>query len=231
MLTVAELVALAGAAVAAIGTLTNWRKSRPETEARATDALSRLLGDFNTLRDKLEASEDSEEDCQSKLAKMRAELAECMTRLARINERRESNESGRPYLALSEKVMRVSLSTQRVLNACRDGIVISDRRENGKFRFVNAAFARQLGRTPDEILRIGWQALIHPEDAEAALEVEGDAWADGGETKNRYRHADGTYVTLLWHFSNYEGGAALSVVWFGKTRTTLAPWDEESYDN
>lgn len=38
-------------------------------------ALSTLLKDFSELRDKLDASEDQEEDCQARLAEATRELA------------------------------------------------------------------------------------------------------------------------------------------------------------
>ncbi len=65
---------------------------------------------------------------------------------------------------------------------------------------VNPSCERILGYTQEEMLNIGWNKLVHPDDVEPtnkefARQLECSSIAN---FVNRYRHKDGSYVTLEW---------------------------------
>ena len=214
-----EIAALVAAAGAIVGWVITWRKTRHEQESSAIGAVSGLLSDITRLREEVEAARDSEDDCRDRLSAAKESLREALAQLGDANERLKLELSIRPLVIAAAKARRLADDTRRVYNACRDGIVVSDPRVAGRFVFVNHAFARALGRTPEEIITNGYAALIHPDDAVIAEAVDTDAWHGGGEVKNRYLHADGSWITLQWHFTTFDDGASFCIVWFERRRT------------
>jgi PAS domain S-box-containing protein len=70
----------------------------------------------------------------------------------------------------------------------------------GKFIKVNLVCEKVLGYTTDEILKLGWAELVHPDDIESTTnevkkQLEGNAVAN---FVNRFRCKDGRYKTLEW---------------------------------
>ncbi len=73
----------------------------------------------------------------------------------------------------------------------------------GKIIYVNLACEKMLGYNADEILKLGWAKLVHPDDVkrttdEVKKQLEGQAVLN---FINRYQCKDGTYVTLEWQAS------------------------------
>lgn len=222
MLSGAEVAALVMAVVAVAGLWINARKATAETTAQSVEALSALLKDFAALRDQLDAAEDSEEDCQAKLDEVKRTMAKVAAKLSETEIERDRLRVAAPALAVTAKIAHRSAAVRKVLDACRDGIVLSEI-DGGVFVYVNRAFAAALGLEPEEVLAIGWRELIHPDDLHAAESTEGEAWSKGGETSNRYRHRAGYFVRMRWHFTAYDDATALSIVWFERRRTDPAP--------
>ena len=70
----------------------------------------------------------------------------------------------------------------------------------GKFIKVNLSCERVLGYTTDEILKLGWAKLVHPDDMENTNK-EVEKQLKGNSTinfVNRFRCKDGTYKILEW---------------------------------
>ncbi len=70
----------------------------------------------------------------------------------------------------------------------------------GQFIKVNLACEKVLGYTNDELLKLGWAALVHPDDVEYTTnevkkQLKGNSVAN---YINRFRCKDGTYKTLEW---------------------------------
>jgi PAS domain S-box-containing protein/hemerythrin-like metal-binding protein len=75
--------------------------------------------------------------------------------------------------------------------------------DDGHLKRVNPAFARTLGYSAEELLRVPFVSFLHPDDVAptvAAMEtlVGGDALV---QFENRWRHRDGSYRWLSWSSS------------------------------
>ncbi len=73
---------------------------------------------------------------------------------------------------------------------------------------VSPSCEKILGYTQEELLKIGWSKLVHPDDVEQTkkeveMQLKGDSVAN---FVNRYRHKDGSYVVLEWQASFAEIG-------------------------
>lgn len=216
-MTGAEIAALVMAGVAAAGLIVNARRTTADTATAAVSALADILAEVATLREQVETSKDQEEDCRARMEDAKRELATVMRALAATRKSRDDLQSAHPIMLAAGKIGSRSESVRKVLDACRDGIVLSEK-SGGRLAYVNRAFASALGLTPDEVLAIGWRELIHPDDLAATESAESEAWSGGGETENRYRHRIGYFVKMKWHFTDYDDGHSLSVVWFERRR-------------
>ncbi len=71
---------------------------------------------------------------------------------------------------------------------------------------VSPSCEKILGYTQEELLKIGWSKLVHPDDVEPTNK-EVEKQLNGSVVANfvnRYRHKDGSYVTLEWQASFAE---------------------------
>ncbi|WNW09635.1 diguanylate cyclase [Pseudomonas sp. DTU_2021_1001937_2_SI_NGA_ILE_001] len=79
-----------------------------------------------------------------------------------------------------------------------DAICVVD--SEGRFVYVNAAFERIFGYSPQELIGIPMLQLVHPDDRARTLEAA--AQIMGGEPKlhfeNRYLHKQGNVVDVMW---------------------------------
>jgi PAS domain-containing protein len=93
------------------------------------------------------------------------------------------------------------------LDRARDGIAFSSSAEGGRLLWVNAAFAQALGMERREILRLGWQRLIHPDDQARAQTTEGRAHGRPvSGVAVRYRRAaalGGGWIWTRWWCPRY----------------------------
>ena len=78
---------------------------------------------------------------------------------------------------------------------------------NGTFIKINPAWEKVLGYTTNELLELGWAALIHPDDMEPTNKTVEEQLKGSPVANfiNRYRHKDGTYKTLEWQATPAEG--------------------------
>lgn len=226
-MTVPEIAALVMAGVALAGLYFQRRKVAAEEDFSAIANISRLLADLKSAhdqidlyRDQLESSRDQEDDCQSRLMDERRKHASTVTELGMLVHEIATLKSAMPALSIADKLQKIPSSLKRVLDKCHDGIALSTRND-GELVYCNATFCAALDMTEAEILKVGWRALMHPDDMERALTQEAKAWNDLGQFVGRYRHRDGSWVTMRWHFTQYEDGYAFSVVWFERRRTDM----------
>ena len=78
----------------------------------------------------------------------------------------------------------------------------------GRLLKVSPSCEKILGYTQEELLKIGWSKLVHPDDVETTnkkveKQLKGSSVAN---FINRYRHKDGSYVVLEWQASFAEKG-------------------------
>jgi PAS domain S-box-containing protein len=76
-------------------------------------------------------------------------------------------------------------------------------RPDGSFSRINPAWEKMLGFSVDEIMKMGYTALIHPDDIKPTMDNVA-VQMKGGETLNfinRYRCKDGSYKFLEWRGS------------------------------
>jgi len=110
---------------------------------------------------------------------------------------------------------------------------------SGTFLRVNDTFLRLLGHAESVVLSKGFLDFVHPDDrAPTAAEVE--RLARGATTRrfrNRFRRADGRYVTLEWNARPVPDEGAIHAV--ARDLTVLSPdprdlapewWDSEGVD-
>lgn len=208
MLTLTEVLAIATGIAVLAGASTSFLVYRVQSRTSKVNIITGLLDNVAKLRDALAASILREEECQKRLDDNDTEFSRVWERLLRLEVAR---------LSIAGKLSPASFeSIRHVLDAIRDGVVLSVPSDAGRYVYVNTAFASALGMTVEQVVASRWQELIHPDDLAAMEVAEGDAWSSGGQIVNRFRHADGHYVSLRWHFTNYDEGAALSVVWFDR---------------
>ncbi len=83
---------------------------------------------------------------------------------------------------------------------------------DGYFKELNSEWEKALGYTLDELSRIPFTDLIHPEDIEPTNREIG-IQLNGGKTLNfvnRYRHKDGSYKYLEWRAIPSEHGTLIA---------------------
>ncbi len=69
----------------------------------------------------------------------------------------------------------------------------------GHFLYVNDAWTVCLGYSTDELVGHHFGEFLHPEDLEPSLKTYVDPDPpEAGRFRNRYRHKDGHYLSLLW---------------------------------
>ena len=91
-------------------------------------------------------------------------------------------------------------------------MVVSTSADSGTFVYVNPAFAERLGRTADDIVRLGWRAIIHNDDLPETEHVETSAWTtDVWGYVNRYIHADGSVVWCRWFCRSYRRAGRMTI--------------------
>lgn len=77
---------------------------------------------------------------------------------------------------------------------------------DGSFKKINAAFSQILGFTPEEIMKMNFQHLVHPDDI--TIIKEQFRQLEKGNTihyfENRYRTRDGNYRWLAWASAPHE---------------------------
>jgi two-component system, cell cycle sensor histidine kinase and response regulator CckA len=80
-------------------------------------------------------------------------------------------------------------------------ILICTARPDGYFEKINKEWTKILGFSREELLKIGWAALIHPDDIEKtrAETARGLTGMDPMSFINRYRSKDGSYRILEWN--------------------------------
>ena len=87
---------------------------------------------------------------------------------------------------------------EKIFNLSLDMICVCT--PEGKIIKVNPACTRVLGYTADEILKLGWAKLVHPDDVEKT-NTQVEKQLKGGFVMNfinRFRCKDGTYKILEW---------------------------------
>jgi PAS domain S-box-containing protein len=206
-------------AIAAVGTLLVMMRRAPfEIRKAQGDTFAQLTAQLRDMRKDLLASQEAEDLCRARLDEKDNEVEALKNRLRVV-------ESAIPAAIITAKLQRMTPTTLDTFDFLREGFVLSSPSEGGKHVYVNTAMANALGMTPAEFIAKPWRELVHPDDLARAEGAEGEAWGQGGKVTLRYRHKDGHYVKTLWHFSDYEDGAAFSVVYFERRRESTTAFE------
>lgn len=168
--------------------------------ARSVAEAGRLRTDLEVIRDREDACAEALEASSKQVEGLRAEVAQLRRLL--------------PYALLAGRLEEYA-ALGELLDLAADAWVISSPSDDGKILFANAPFCRILGRAQEEIVSLGWRALVMPADLERTQAAEGAAWLPKTGVHRhiaRYARADGSWATLEWRFVSYERGVALSLV-------------------
>ncbi len=110
-------------------------------------------------------------------------------------------------------IVRLAWLLYNYYNLFDYGIVFS-RVDGSTFIEANRVFLRQTGYSIEELRKIDYLDLVHPDD-QARTTKKADAMAAGDVAKgftNRYRTNDGRYITLEWHSQTFNGWFVSRVV-------------------
>lgn len=89
-------------------------------------------------------------------------------------------------------------------------IVASSSEDGGSIIYANPAFYAAIGRPKAEILGSAWRSILHPDDGRKTRSVEAAAWYEPVRNfGNRYKHADGHWIPLVWNCDAYAKGLTL----------------------
>ena len=105
------------------------------------------------------------------------------------------------YANLSEKTKLVN-SWLAIKSTPSFAVVVQ--RGGTRFMAVSQAFAGYLGYSVEEMCRMEYFDLVHPEDLSRtkALATDLATLEQPGEFVNRYRRKDGSYVAIRWLLGN-----------------------------
>jgi PAS domain S-box-containing protein len=83
---------------------------------------------------------------------------------------------------------------------------------DGRFRRCSESWRHALGYSPDELAGRRWLDFVHPEDQAKTIEAARilDS-ADIAEFVNRYRHKDGSWVSLSWRATSWSAGLTFAI--------------------
>jgi len=105
--------------------------------------------------------------------------------------------------SLSEKLVE----TESILSAFFNQVpfMLAVASKDGRFIKVNYAWQCELGWSLEELCSNPYKYFIHPDDIDATTEQEQrmDQGLSVKGFQNRYRHKDGTYITIEWNSSPY----------------------------
>ena len=188
------------------------RKLSAETRSLNADAASTEAATESTLFDAIEdlrrrfiSVEKHAADCDRENAELRRDNTALSDRITRLEEAMP--------MALVAARLEDYASLADLLDCITNPLVVSTPNNDGTLVWVNKAFCEALGRTREEILRIGWRGLIDPRDIRETSVMEAMAWSDRiWGFVNRYKHSDGSLVTFKWKCPAYKAGVTLSYV-------------------
>lgn len=75
-----------------------------------------------------------------------------------------------------------------------------------KFLKVNKMFEKVLGWAPDEIIKMQWISLVHPDDIEITINLFSSEDVPLTNFFNRYRTKEGQYIWIQWMLSPIKNG-------------------------
>ena len=113
----------------------------------------------------------------------------------------ESSEAIGIFLNLTD-IKQITAERDRFFQLSPDIFCIANL--HGYFTYVNPAYEKILGFTPQEMTSQPYLSFVHPDDVEATASV-GQQLADGHELinfENRYRHKDDTYRWISWNVTS-----------------------------
>ena len=116
----------------------------------------------------------------------------------------------------SKKAMRESERRLRILADAVPQVIWSNDAE-GKANFFNQRWYEYSGLSYEESFGVGWEAIVHPDDAPASLEKWNQSLAEGKifDTEYRLRNAAGKYCWFIGRNVPLKDEAGKVTGWFG----------------
>jgi PAS domain S-box-containing protein len=77
---------------------------------------------------------------------------------------------------------------------------------------MSQAWTRALGHSLEEMVGQPFLDFVHPDDRQKTIEAAAQMRVrDLAEFSNRYRHQDGSWVTLSWRATKWSGGLTFAI--------------------
>jgi PAS domain S-box-containing protein len=181
-----------------------WRRFGPERGKLRADTeisfatLSRTLsGEVIELRALVDAFDKREIACRNRIASLESQVATLTA--ARLRDQMGSRLDNFEELKF-------------IFDKCVEGFALTSDAAPGAFLWVSQPICDALQYTCDEIVAMGWQKLIAPEDRERTMTVEGTArYRRVTGLVNEYVRKDGTRVQFRWYSTAYDRDRGLSI--------------------
>lgn len=184
-----------------------WRRFGPErgklradTEISFATLARTLSAEVIELRTMIDAFNKREITCQQRIALLEAQVASLNATLLR-------DQMGSRLGNFEE--------LKFLFDKCVEGFALTSSLVPGAFLWVSQPICDALQYTCDEIVAMGWEKLVAPEDKERTMTVEGTAqYRRVNGLVNEYVRKDGTRVQFRWYSTAYdrERGLSISVV-------------------
>ena len=117
----------------------------------------------------------------------------------RLKMREEARQQAKLHRSAEHERDRAVIERDRFFELSIDPMCVAG--TDGYFKRVNAAFARTLGYSPEQLTSRPYLDFVHPEDV-GKTAVEASTLATGGPSsvrfENRYRASDGSYRFISW---------------------------------
>jgi PAS domain S-box-containing protein len=84
---------------------------------------------------------------------------------------------------------------------------------DGRFQRLSKGWEDALGYSLDELVGQPWIKFVHPDDVKGTHAVASQmSFAAANGFVNRYRHKNGSWVTLSWRTTTWAGGRTYALV-------------------
>lgn len=185
------VIALVGTASSGAITrlVTAWLERRKtRSEAAATEAVT-----IEALMDKLSVEHGKRLNAEVETERLRKENVELQDIVRRF-----------PMARTAEQLRGLN-GLARFFDELSDAIAVSVTDGSAaNIIYVNPSFSGLLSRSREDVLALHWTSQVHPDDLPKSRSQEGRAtWQPVIGFRNRWRHADGSWVALQWDCGRY----------------------------
>lgn len=178
----------------------------PERRKILADALASEDGGARDLRSEVSGIYERLRAVEVQRDELQAQLADRDRERESLRQRVDRLEAMLPGAIIADLLAREDRAgVCAILDGAEEGFVLTNRGRPGRFVWVSARFARLLGRSPSEVVALGFEAQLHPDSVAETQGAEAGAW-DGPvvEFGNRFVAAGGQEIHLIWWATRYD---------------------------